>query len=436
MKPLPAIAVLLFGFAGTMVLLRTGADGDHPTSPTRTMSHERGAEPRRTEIARHLFDPALDRSERASLIHNLSDEDLRRLTMNLVRSVAAHGGESETRDDIRLLTLLVMESGRRDIDGLLVAIEAVPAQPPFGNEDLKARITYAALAGMAEKNPAGAWIQLTKLNADQFLREEDSATEAIFRSWVREDPNAAWSVIETGQIKRIENAVLGALSEATAPEHRDRLLDHVSNLLSNKVRSAEPITRNNIDSVLKKPYGFGAESLVVATALGLAETDSEAAWTWLSSPIPDARSKHASDGTITGLGYGVSSRLLKCWAERQPDEAIRFFELHLSRLSRHDWHGLMDGLYCRDPSAAIEQLRKTGDSDLRLMLFTRWFQQSHDATDQQWPILPFQQQIMSMDEIVDTISREIGRLGLDSDREKKALELIRSSRQSLQSETD
>ncbi|MCP5548451.1 MAG: hypothetical protein H7A50_13880 [Akkermansiaceae bacterium] len=194
MKPLPAIAVLLFGFAGTMVLLRTGADGDHPTSPTRTMSHERGAEPRRTEIARHLFDPALDRSERASLIHNLSDEDLRRLTMNLVRSVAAHGGESETRDDIRLLTLLVMESGRRDIDGLLVAIEAVPAQPPFGNEDLKARITYAALAGMAEKNPAGAWIQLTKLNADQFLREEDSATEAIFRSWVREDPNAAWSV--------------------------------------------------------------------------------------------------------------------------------------------------------------------------------------------------------------------------------------------------
>ncbi|MEM9235235.1 MAG: hypothetical protein AAGB14_00550 [Verrucomicrobiota bacterium] len=419
-------ASLLVGLA---VVLAVSRSGEHEESVDALRSSDgptRQRLARRDLSARQLIASDPGTLDLKSWARSLSDERLRKLTLEMIEQVV-----DEPTEGIPWLTALAMEWGRRDIEGMLEGCSHPFEGGSFMGDiqsftqfELLQSLHCAAAAGLAEDDPERAWRIFekqfgtgTRTNSDFILlpnRNMGQATEQIFHCWAAKDPVAAWSEISSGdplqKPTKLPSAIHGLLAGTSDPELRQEILDWVgqqeSDLATTVIPVTEPvvipgipvtpsnevthlstsidlggggkISRNSIDSILNNPnrsFAIHGPSLSHSTAMGLAEHDPGEAIDWLMKSIGPP----LVDGSVPALSDDPSmqehfqrqgvSRFLSEWADENPADATRYLAKHPDALE--DWHRerLADGLVRREPEAAIVALSGIDDNAQRLASF-------------------------------------------------------------------
>ena len=439
-KALPLVACSLLAVAG--VLLVRGKD-DKPSASPGAPARIRERAPRGTNV-RDLIATSgrLGKDERKSWVSSLSDADLQRLTRAIIADYLAAnpnpdgrtnsdfirylvGGKSpeeELRDSmIPLLTLLAMESGRRDADAFLVDVTKICGGDASGNADFILSLRCAAAVGLAEVDAPRAWTFFAE--AGDFISYHHAnlppATEAIFRKWAKTDPETAWKNVTNIPPVFLAPAVRGQLAETTDPVLRATILDWVGAKVRATESPAAPgdqtINRNSIDAILNNPNRLDHSRTRTFAALGLAEQDPEAAWAWIRSNTP------AGDDSLL-------APFLWQWARRRPEDALGFWKQHAESLGLNHHSALASGLSLRDPIAALEVFSEPthfSNDDVRYVNFVGWVSSlSAIFPSQDWPLLSEAGEAVTPAESLTIISQNLHMLKLPPGSEAQAHHLI------------
>ena len=241
------LASLLVIGAITLGLTRKPTKPEHnrPKTPIPTLT--RSKLPNRHATVSQLLSSKSGSQDRKSWAKSLSDEDLKRLTLEMIDAYQSDDDHSKTTP---WLASLAMEWGRRDIDGVTTEFEGLASLKlqidGIPNIDIPSGLFFslraAALAGLAEDDPSAAWSRLnddrlpamTRTNSDFILpvttptKTRPLAAEAIFRSWAKMDAAAAWKELSSSydrDTSKLAPAIRGLLAETKSAELRNEIVD-------------------------------------------------------------------------------------------------------------------------------------------------------------------------------------------------------------------
>lgn len=440
MEPLPVIACLSIATAGAIVFkgsksAETPLSRPSPPVSTRVKSRERpdqsASSPARSiKSACHL-----NHAGRQDRVRALSDSDLQSLTRATIAGYLSAADNPSRRAAVPLLTLLAMESGRRDIDGFFVEINELSYLESSFIGDFRFCLHSAAVAGLAAENPQRA-VALQIPGDDLCFPSATTifaTKEAIIRAWARMDPDTAWQAVSAGLEEGESLPIQGLLAETKDPALRASILDWVSKAIAVRQPGDEPVTRNSIDAILNNPNRGNVDALKFSVALGLAEQDPDAAWLWIKGPpLKDKVPTIGDFPAISRLFNSPSDRFLREWSVRQPEQALAFLNQHTDSLTIGEKTELASGLFNRDPLSALDALPTFTDPNERLGWLSTWIQRLPSTSNENtWPVLPYLNETLSRAQVLATVSENIDRLHLPSELETIALEAVRSAQEAL-----